>query len=122
MKKFILILAISMIMILTGFQPGFADTPCISSGARTVDGNIYTGPCELCGVFIQTDGANPAIMVGIYDNDDAASGNLLMPQITVAATNHYGGFFPNLTIKAEHGLYLDAGTNLIVIVYYRVNP
>lgn len=79
-----------------------------SSGAKTADGVIATGKTLLSGLAIYTNGtANTQVV--LYDNDSAASGNVLFVGGCVGA-NLGSTITFDRPIQAKNGIYLDITT------------
>jgi hypothetical protein len=115
MKKIILAV---VIFLTTVSLAGAADSPCISSGLQTSSGTIQntTKGGTLCGVQALTNGTNTATCT-VYDNDSAASGNVVGVGITIGAAYSGGSALPTVFYK---GLFLSiSGTGATCIVYYK---
>ena len=90
----------------------FAD----SSYKRTANALLYTGPCGITGVKINTDGNNNAVLT-IYDNT-SASGDIV-EEFTIPAANMYGGRNWVTPVKCENGIYaVISGTNAAYFIEY----
>jgi hypothetical protein len=112
MKKFL----VALVLILSA-STVYAQAPyCISSGLKTGDAIIYTGPADLCGVEAITDGSNDATCI-VYDALSATSTVLFKGKVT--STANFGGVtFPS-AVRGTTGLFLDiTGTNAACILYY----
>lgn len=89
----------------------------VTSGELDTSTLVYTGACFISGIFIGTDGTNPAT-VTVYDNT-AGSGKKICPPIVVAGATGYGGRNVIPMCKADNGIYVSlSGTGAKVSIEY----
>jgi hypothetical protein len=100
------------------FTDNLVDSPHVnSSDELTSSAVVKATEGALCGVMINTNGANNATVI-VYNNPAAASGVKLFEQVVLAASITGGTYFP-IPVKASLGLYCSvAGTGASAIVYY----
>lgn len=81
------------------------------SGNQTADALIYSGPMNLNGIMVATDGTN-SCTVAVYDNT-TNSGTLLMPStvVTTSASDRIRGFAFMPPVRANTGIYVDITTD-----------
>ena len=93
----------------------------ISSDRLTQTANITINPGYLGGILIETDGTNDAV-VNIYDSA-YTSGTQLIPQITVAGSDNYGGVLFQKPIPFLVTLRVTlSGANAAYVAYYTDMP
>jgi hypothetical protein len=104
MKKIIFGVAMAVLLVCATAN---AQTFVNGSGSNSTDALIWTGDVNFQGILLATDGTN-ACTVSVYDNTSAA-GTLLMPTTVVptSATDRSRGFYFNLPVRANTGLYVD---------------
>lgn len=76
----------------------------------TVDTLVYTGRCDLIGIFVASASATPTIKV--WDQTSAAAPILVNTFTPVAGT-----FYP-IPAKCHNGLYVDIGGTLDITVFW----
>ena len=113
MKKFLIALILTLCA-----STAYAQAPyCLSTGLKTADAIIHTGPVDLCGVLTVTDGTNAATCI-VYGALTNTSGTELFKGVVAGANNFGGALFPS-PARNSTGLYLTvSGTNAACILYY----
>ena len=113
MKK----LFVTLLIVLFLVTPALGFQGAKSSGEKTSDTAIMAGPGYITAVYVITDGSNNAKVI-LYDNASAASGTVML-EMTVVASDNYGGrswVFPAEFFK---GIYVDvSGTGASYIIEY----
>jgi hypothetical protein len=89
-----------------------------SSGLKSADALIRTGPVILAGVHIITDQTNDLTLT-IYDNT-AASGTEVFKQIVTGENDSIPYSMPDNGIYCKNGIYADVtGTGAEYIVFFK---
>jgi hypothetical protein len=94
--------------------------PAQSSGLKSADTAIHSGPCIYLGAKALGDGTNAATVI-IYDNASAASGTVVGKSVVDAGLTEGSDLVcPEGGVYCQNGLYLDiGGTGAEAIVYFR---
>jgi len=81
---------------------GFYTALC--SGEKSASELIFTGPCNLCSILVNTDGTNNVTVI-VYDNT-AASGKIVR-RFAVKGTENYGGTILKFPVDMAIGIYIS---------------
>ena len=112
MKKLAIIFSI---LLITATAFGFQGAK--SSGEQTADAAIMAAPGYITAVYIITDGSTNAKVI-LYDNASAASGTVML-EMTVVASDNYGGRSWVFPAEFFNGIYVDvSGSGASYIVEY----
>ena len=117
MKRLAVVL-LAVLMVLSIATLSMAQvTRCISTGLKTSDAIIHTGPAYLCGVEVITNAAADATCI-VYGALTTTGGTELFKGLVAAASNFGGATFP-IPIYNPTGLYLDiTGEGAACVIYY----
>jgi hypothetical protein len=87
----------------------------VKSAYRANDGALVQTRTRLKGVFISVSSAGSAAV--LYDNANAASGNILMT-IPAAAVGQHTIVIPGEGILAENGIFVDINGLAGITIFY----
>lgn len=81
---------------------------CLSSGSQTASAAIKAAAGLFFGILVATDGAN-AVTLDVYDNDAAAAGTKLIPQVVIpsSATDRLRKIFLPAPVIAHEGIWVE---------------